>query len=81
MKVLYSNNQKDWKRTGTSIYYGRKNITENYSTSILEFIHDFDTLMDTSYFCYGYPYTYSLDLKPFIKELASFTAHKRLMKR
>lgn len=39
MKVLVSYDGVDWKRTGTSIVYGRSSIEKSeYS---LDFIHDF----------------------------------------
>lgn len=39
MKILFSYDGVDWKRTGTSITYGRTSIDQNsYS---LDFLHDF----------------------------------------
>jgi hypothetical protein len=39
MKILFSYDRVEWKRTGTSITYGRTSIDQNsYS---LDFLHDF----------------------------------------
>lgn len=62
MKVLYSYDGNDWKRTGTSISYYK---TDKHSYS-LDFIHDFEVPDKDTYFSYGYPYTYTENLAHFV---------------
>lgn len=55
MKVLFSYDGADWRRTGTAITYSK---TDKSSYS-LDFIHDFEVAEKETYFSYGYPYNYT----------------------
>lgn len=69
MKILFSYDGVEWKRTGTSITYGRTSIDQNsYS---LDFLHDFEVPDRKTYFAYGYPYTYTEQLSDYLNFLTS----------
>ena len=62
--MLCSYDKIEWKRTGTSISYFKDD--EGKNSYALEFIHEFDVPGRTTYFSYGYPYTYSGHLNAYI---------------
>jgi len=68
MKILVSADGIDWKRVGTAITYSKNSITSRDSYN-LEFTYDFDSTNKGIYFCYGYPYNYSLKLLPFTESI------------
>jgi hypothetical protein len=70
MKVLMSRDNLEWKRVGIAINYQKVQIGEEKSTFMMEFIHEIEPPLQTYYFAYGYPYTYTC-LDKFISKLTT----------
>jgi len=83
MKVAaFSQKSGEWFRTGNDIEY-RKTTTvgenkKQYYT--LSFTHTFDSVGDTIYFAYSYPYTYT-DLKTFLTDLSLNKKYRNILQK